>query len=297
MSRQFQTNAFQKPLINPLNGFLKSEVPLKRSICLPGLLVEHQVYEPNELETILTQHVLGVHLSDGNMQQMTRIGEHFYSGTFPKDTSVLIPADIPNFMSWKSVDEGLVYVIEPAYICQVAEQACEMNASQVELIGTPFIHDTQIATITHLFQQEISTGGLGGQLYSESLANALMIHLLRHYCVFQPKLQQKSGLSQHQLQQVKDYVNAHFNQTIHLTDLARVTGISQYHFARLFKCSMGIPPYQYVLQQRVERGKQLLHKGEQSIAVVAQMVGFSDQSQFTYHFKRIVGVTPTEMLK
>ncbi|WP_421654392.1 helix-turn-helix domain-containing protein [Leptothermofonsia sp. ETS-13] len=43
-----------------------------------------------------------------------------------------------------------------------------------------------------------------------------------------------------------------------LSDLAELPGLSQFHFSRLFKQSIGFSPYQYVLQQRVERGRQLL---------------------------------------
>ena len=55
----------------------------------------------------------------------------------------------------------------------------------------------------------------------------------------------------------------------------------------------GLPPYQYVILRRVERAKQLLEGGtDLSLAEVAADAGFSDQSQFARHFKRLVGVTP-----
>lgn len=297
MSNQFQTTASHLAVLNPLEVFTQPWVQTRRSIEVPGFVVEYQVYSPNVLEAVLTSHVLAVHLNDGNLQQMTQIGDRSYRGTFPKGTSFLIPAHVPSFIAWKSTDEGLAFVIEPALLCQIAEQA-DLAADQVELIGTPFTNDMHIEAISRLFQQEIYTGGLGGQLYAESLANALMIHLLRHYCAFMPKLRQyKGGLSDYQLKQVKDYLNAYLDQPIQLADLASVAGISQYHFSRLFKQSMGFTPHQYVLRQRVFRGKWLLQTGERNIAAVAQQVGFTDQSQFTYHFKRIFGMTPRKMLR
>jgi AraC family transcriptional regulator len=52
-------------------------------------------------------------------------------------------------------------------------------------------------------------------------------------------------------------------------------------------------PHQYVLARRVERAEQLLQTGgDFSLAEVAAYAGFSDQSQFSHHFKRLVGVTP-----
>lgn len=53
------------------------------------------------------------------------------------------------------------------------------------------------------------------------------------------------------------------------------------------------PPHQYVIARRVERAKQLLESGaDLPLAEVAAHAGFSDQSQFSHHFKPLVGVTP-----
>jgi len=60
-----------------------------------------------------------------------------------------------------------------------------------------------------------------------------------------------------------------------------------------FKAATGLPPHQYVIARRVERAKRLLQAGtDLSLAEVAACVGFSDQSQFCQHFKRLVDVTP-----
>jgi AraC-like DNA-binding protein len=54
-----------------------------------------------------------------------------------------------------------------------------------------------------------------------------------------------------------------------------------------------LPPHQYVIARRVERARYLLQAGtDLSLAEVAADAGFSDQSQFTHHFKRLVGVPP-----
>jgi methylphosphotriester-DNA--protein-cysteine methyltransferase len=69
--------------------------------------------------------------------------------------------------------------------------------------------------------------------------------------------------------------------------------LNPYHFARQFKAATGLPPHQYVIRRRVERAKELLQAGtDLSLAEVALHAGFSDQSQFCHHFKRLVGVTP-----
>ena len=78
-----------------------------------------------------------------------------------------------------------------------------------------------------------------------------------------------------------------------MAQLAAVVRLNPYHFARQFKAATGLPPHQYAILRRVERAKQFLHAGtDLSLAEVALDSGFSDQSQFSRHFKRLVGVTP-----
>ncbi|WP_338421185.1 AraC family transcriptional regulator [Nostoc parmelioides] len=99
-------------------------------------------------------------------------------------------------------------------------------------------------------------------------------------------------MSTHRLQQVLSYIHSHLDQPIQLAELAEIYGLSPYYFCRLFKQLMGVAPYQYVLQQRMEKAKQLLQQGQYAIADIALMVGCADQSHLTKHFKKYTGVTP-----
>jgi AraC family transcriptional regulator len=68
--------------------------------------------------------------------------------------------------------------------------------------------------------------------------------------------------------------------------------MSPYHFARLFKCSTGVPPHRFVVRQRIARARAFLAKQEPSIAQISQMVGFRTPSHFTTVFRRVTGITP-----
>src|SRR5262249_24088410 len=95
------------------------------------------------------------------------------------------------------------------------------------------------------------------------------------------------------LRAVVEYIEEHLHASPSLEQLAAVGRLSAYHFARQFKAATGLPPHQYVIARRVERATQLLQVGGAlSLAEVAACAGFSDQSQFSHHFKRLVGVTP-----
>jgi AraC family transcriptional regulator len=92
---------------------------------------------------------------------------------------------------------------------------------------------------------------------------------------------------------VKELIDAQISNEITISDLAAVAGLSQFHFIRAFKDSVGLSPYQYVLSERVRRARDLLLNFDLSIAEVALVVGFSDASQLSRVFRKFVGITPT----
>ncbi len=82
-----------------------------------------------------------------------------------------------------------------------------------------------------------------------------------------------------------------------LKELAAIVQMSAHYFSQLFKQSTGITPHQYVIHCRIERAKELLMQRKLTIADVAKVVGFVDQSHFHRHFKRLVGITPKAFLQ
>jgi AraC-like DNA-binding protein len=72
--------------------------------------------------------------------------------------------------------------------------------------------------------------------------------------------------------------------------------LSPFHLNRVFSKEFGLPPHAFLTQVRVARAKALLKQGT-SITQTALEVGFSDQSHFTRHFRRLVSVTPGHYLQ
>jgi AraC family transcriptional regulator len=68
--------------------------------------------------------------------------------------------------------------------------------------------------------------------------------------------------------------------------------MSPYYFCRLFRESIGVSPYKYLMQQRMERAKQLLEQKQTLIIDIALQCGYSDQSTFATAFRRAVGMSP-----
>ncbi|MBD1998936.1 helix-turn-helix transcriptional regulator [Oculatella sp. FACHB-28] len=94
------------------------------------------------------------------------------------------------------------------------------------------------------------------------------------------------------VKQTLDYIQEHLSEEISLEAIANRIGISRYYLSHLFKQSMGISLYQYVLQQRVECAKQLLKQSELSIAEIALECGFANQTHLAKHFRNLAGTSP-----
>ena len=155
------------------------------------------------------------------------------------------------------------------------------------------LRDPQIESIAMLLLSELKSGNVGEKLYVDSLTNVLAVHLLRQYAIANPRLTTyEGGLPRYQLLQVLDYIHEHLDHSIKLSDLAQLLNMSQFHFSHLFKQSMGTPPYQYLIQQRVERAKQLLKQTDQSITEIAFQCGFNSHSHLTKQFRQVTGTTP-----
>jgi AraC family transcriptional regulator len=141
---------------------------------------------------------------------------------------------------------------------------------------------------------ELRAGGIGGSLMAESLATILSVHLIRHITGRRQLPASADGvLSRRKHHTVIEYIMENLEGSLTLEQIAAVAHLSPYHFARQFKATTGLPPHQYVIARRVERAQHLLRAYDEiGLAEVALRVGFADQSKFSFHFKRITGVTP-----
>jgi len=94
---------------------------------------------------------------------------------------------------------------------------------------------------------------------------------------------------------VKDYLNKNYWKNISVEDMAEVAQLSRFHLMRTFRRRVGLSLHAYLTQIRIEAAKKFLSEGA-SIVDVASDIGFTDQSHFTRHFKKITGVTPGQYL-
>jgi AraC-like DNA-binding protein len=109
-----------------------------------------------------------------------------------------------------------------------------------------------------------------------------------------PAPQAQGGLSPGAMRRVREYVEVHLGESVDLSMLAGVAGLSVHHFARQFKQSAGVTPHAYLTQKRVERARKMLVQTDLPLAEIAFTVGFFDQGHLARHFRHMLGTTPRE---
>lgn len=268
-----------------------------------GILVEQYQYYSTSGKTEekeipgLSDHWLILPL--GHPSHLSQKSDYrLHESLFQKGDSLLVPAKKSTY--WRCPESQLSLTelhihLQQESIEQVAK-ASEMDTKQIDLANHFRKQDLQLQHIAMLFLAELQSGGIMGRLYIESLTQALIIHLLRHYSeVAQIVTPENRSLTSNQLQQAIDYIHAHLDLDLSLSQIAKVINISPTYFASLFKRATGNSPHQYVIQQRVERAKLMLSKTDMAIADIALQVGFSSQSHLTQQFKRLTGMTPKQI--
>ena len=256
-----------------------------------GLTFTHYCHPPHEtIEHSLLQHSLVITDPKSCFKAERRLdgkSKHYAHGNGRVD---VIPAFLSHWTNWDREVEFSVIAICPTLLNQTTQ---ELMPCEIELIPQFSIDDPVIQQLALALKMEIQTGCMSGRLYGELLGTALAARLVQNYAGSKPSLEFKAnGLPQSQLERVIDYMKANLTQDLSILDLATLTSMSESHFSRSFKQSVGIAPYQYLMQQRVERAKQFLKKQSIAISTIALACGFANQTHLTKVFRQMTGMTP-----
>ena len=94
------------------------------------------------------------------------------------------------------------------------------------------------------------------------------------------------------LLRAKDRMDAASHEEWPVLRLARVSGVSEAHFARSFKDAFGVPPHRYLLTRRIERATAMLRDTDLPIIEIAFQTGWNSLGTFGRTFRDVTGETP-----
>lgn len=204
--------------------------------------------------------------------------------------SLIIATGRENTWRWDRPTDELHLYLDPAFLADVAADA---GVHTPELIERFAFEDPFLRQATRLLAEEIQSPTTAGDLFAESTAHAVALHVIRAHCTLRrtaPRV--PGGLGPAQLRRVKALIDHDLAAPLRLDDLAAAAGVSRAHFARGFAASIGVTPHRYIVERRLERARTLLAASTMTIGEIARAIGFGSQSHFTAAFTRHVGVSP-----
>jgi len=158
------------------------------------------------------------------------------------------------------------------------------------------VYDPLLAQLGRHLARTFDMGRSADSLYADALAHALRTHLSACYSaggtpkdLLPPR---DERLSDGQLETVFDYIESNLHMPLTVTDLAAVAGASPSHFTRLFRAACGEPPHRYVRKRRLDLAERLIAGSQSSLAAIAAIAGFSDQSHLNRVMRAERGRTP-----
>lgn len=255
-----------------------------------------------ELHTIPEQlqpfHTIYLHKHPTPIELWCDFDGHTVYAPLRPGALILGPALVPTAFAWNSQIHTINISLTQTLIASSAAAISKTDPAKLELIPRINFDDPLILHICLALLAELEAGGPAGPLYSDTLGQALALHLLRSSATgIVLQASRVHSLSQSQIRRVVDSINDQIDHKFTLGELAAIAGLSPTYFARQFKQAIGMAPHQYLIHRRVERASLLLARGNTTVAEVAQLVGFADQSHLNRHFKRLIGVAPVALLK
>lgn len=164
------------------------------------------------------------------------------------------------------------------------------------VVATPRLRfvDDRVWSLAELLANAVGNPDPSCQLYGDGLTAAVSACLFARPMEFNVG---QGGLSPVQLRRVLDYLDAHLPDHVALSDLAVLSGLSQWHFSRAFKASTGKAPYRWQLEERIRRAQLLLLDTRASVELVSEATGFANAAHFGRTFRKLAGATPAAWRK
>lgn len=106
-------------------------------------------------------------------------------------------------------------------------------------------------------------------------------------CELRPELPQP-------VQRALERMRLYFHEPIRVAELADLAGMSESHFSRQFKASVGTSPIDWLRRERINQAKRRLAESDDAVKEIARQAGYTDQFFFSKDFKRMTGLTPSQ---
>lgn len=231
-------------------------------------------------------------ISDLHQHDFWSGGRHENRGLFGKTEFNLIDLNAPSACRIAGQFEYIQVHVPRFALDDIASDADSNRITGLNIPREWKAHDPIVDHFKGLLLNIFDQPQKGNGLFVDHIVLALHAHLACAYGGMRPGGRRAGGLAPWQERRTKELLAADISRDVPMADLAAACGLSASHFARSFKISTGSTPHEWRQLYRVDRAKELLAGRDTSLAEIAVLCGFADQSHFTRIFGRLAGCTP-----
>jgi AraC family transcriptional regulator len=188
---------------------------------------------------------------------------------------------------------SLAFYLPRAALDAIADEANAPRIHDLSYKPGVVVNDVTISGLGSLLLPALSCPDQAGRLFLDYVLLAFGVHIAQTYGGMRPASRKIRGrLAPWQERRAKEILRANLQGGVPLKEVARQCRLSVGHFSHAFRRTLGVAPHTWLIQQRIVLSKEKLSDDRLSLTDVAAQCGFCDQSHFTEHFTRIVGVSP-----
>jgi AraC family transcriptional regulator len=237
-------------------------------------------------------HTLSLYISGGD--QIRRCRQDGDLKSFGAGSLCLMPEAVTSdWLVAGPVELFHLYIPRPVFD-RVVVAASGRDPAHVSLPERTYFADPALEQMIRLTFLNKNWDDPADSLALSYAGHMLLAHLIGLYStVGEGGLIAKGGLPPRLLRRIEAYIEAHLDAPLRISELAEIAGLSEFHFARMFKTSKGEPPHRHVQRQRVEKAKRLIGGTEMELSEIALDCGFATQSHFSACFRKRTGFTPS----
>lgn len=107
----------------------------------------------------------------------------------------------------------------------------------------------------------------------------------------------RTSMTESRLRFIDRLIEERLGENLAISLLANSVGVSEGYFSRAFRDSVGKTPFDYIIDRRVMRARQLILQGDSDLSAIANTCGFSSHSHMTETFRRRIGLSPSQLRK
>lgn len=240
----------------------------------------------------LDHHYFTLHL--GGPKRIRRAGEGREAiGLIAEGSYSVTPAG--SAFTWATegpIDFAHIY-LKPSSLDDVMAREFDRDPRRVSVGDTLGARDPLMESLLAVVSDSLTAAQQPSRAYWDGLMHTLSCRLLHLHSTVASSPRGLHLLAPTKVARVIEFIRANLALDIGVLDMARVAGVSPFHFSRGFRRATGLTPYAFLIQRRIERAKELLLERRMSISDVARACGFATHSQFSTMFKRVTGISPS----